>query len=195
MASHNNTRTFKVALIGDGCVGKTTFVKRHRTGEFEQKYVPTLGVEVHPLRFQTTHGEYVLNIWDCAGQEKFGGLRDGYYIQSKAFIIMFDVGNKTSYKNLMRWYRDARRMSYKDGDDNIVIVGNKVDVEDRKVKAEDITFHRDAANDNGMRDGVIAYCDCSVKSNYNFEKPILALLRSLTGIHDLELVDNTPITC
>ena len=73
---------FKVVLIGDGGVGKTTFVKRHVSGEFEKKYVPTVGVSVHPLKFFTNFGEITMNVWDTAGQEKYGGLRDGYYIQA-----------------------------------------------------------------------------------------------------------------
>ena len=47
---------FKLVLVGDGGVGKTTFVKRHLTGEFEKKYIATLGVEVHPMSFFTNHG-------------------------------------------------------------------------------------------------------------------------------------------
>ena len=60
--------TFKLVLVGDGGVGKTTFVKRHLTGEFEKKYVATLGVEVHPLEFHTNRGQLVFNVWDTAGQ-------------------------------------------------------------------------------------------------------------------------------
>lgn len=48
----------------------------------------TLGVEVHPLEFHTNRGQLVFNVWDTAGQEKFGGLRDGYYIQGQCAIIM-----------------------------------------------------------------------------------------------------------
>ena len=60
---------FKLILVGDGGVGKTTFVKRHLTGEFEKKYVATLGVEVHPLLFHTNRGAIKFNVWDTAGQE------------------------------------------------------------------------------------------------------------------------------
>lgn len=70
--------TWKLLLVGDGGTGKTTFVKRHRTGEFEKKYIATQGVEVHPLGFMTNYGPIVFKVWDTAGQEKFGGLRDGY---------------------------------------------------------------------------------------------------------------------
>lgn len=74
----NTIPTFKVVLVGDGGVGKTTFVKRHISGEFEKRYLATMGVEVHPLRFHTNFGEILMNVWDTAGQEKLGGLRDGY---------------------------------------------------------------------------------------------------------------------
>lgn len=82
---------FKLVLVGDGGVGKTTFVKRHKTGEFEKQYIATLGVEVHPMPFFTNHGQIKFNVWDTAGQEKLGGLRDGYYIGGHCGIIMFDV--------------------------------------------------------------------------------------------------------
>ena len=63
---------FKLVLVGDGGVGKTTFVKRHLTGEFEKKYIATLGVEVHPMPFHTSKGQILFNVWDTAGQEKLG---------------------------------------------------------------------------------------------------------------------------
>ncbi|XP_062229140.1 GTP-binding nuclear protein Ran-3-like isoform X2 [Phragmites australis] len=70
--------SFKLVLVGDGGTGKTTFVKRHVTGEFEKRYEPTIGVEVRPLDFHTSRGKIRFSCCDTAGQEKFGGLRDGY---------------------------------------------------------------------------------------------------------------------
>ena len=160
---------FKLILVGDGGVGKTTFVKRHLTGEFEKKYVATLGVEVHPLVFHTNFGPIKFNCWDTAGQEKFGGLRDGYYIQGQCAIIMFDMTSRITYKNVPNWHRDLVRVC-----ENIPIVlcGNKVEVKDRKVKAKQITFHRKKN---------LQYFDISAKSNYQFEKPFLWLARKLVG--------------
>jgi len=169
--------TFKLVLVGDGGTGKTTFVKRHLTGEFEKKYVATLGVEVHPMVFYTNRGAIKFNVWDTAGQEKFGGLRDGYYIQGQCAIIMFDVTSRVTYKNVPNWHRDLVRVC-----ENVPIclVGNKVDVKDRKVKAKTITFHRKKN---------LQYYDVSAKSNYNFEKPFLWIARKLTGDPNLQFVE------
>lgn len=169
--------TFKLILVGDGGTGKTTFVKRHISGEFEKRYLATMGVEVHPLKFNTNYGPVCFNVWDTAGQEKLGGLRDGYYIQGNAAIIMFDVTARVTYKNVPNWHRDLVRVC-----ENIPIVlcGNKVDVKDRKVKAKSVTFHRKKN---------LQYFEISAKSNYNFEKPFLWIARKLGGHSDLVFVE------
>lgn len=86
--------TFKCVLVGDGGTGKTTFVKRHLTGEFEKKYVATLGVDVHPLVFHTNRGAITFNVWDTAGQEKFGGLRDGWVNEVYVKVLNFRFSKK-----------------------------------------------------------------------------------------------------
>lgn len=168
---------FKLVLVGDGGVGKTTFVKRHISGEFEKKYVATLGVEVRALDFMTNFGKLRFNVWDTAGQEKFGGLRDGYYIQGQCAIIMFDVTSRTTYKHVPNWHRDLVRVC---DDIPIVLVGNKVDIKDRKVKARQVVFHRKRN---------LPYYDISAKSNYNYEKPFLWLARKLIGREELQFVE------
>ncbi|EGR27957.1 ras oncogene family protein, putative [Ichthyophthirius multifiliis] len=168
---------FKLVLVGDGGVGKTTFVKRHQTGEFEKRYVATQGVNVSNLILNTNHGPIKFNLWDTAGQEKLGGLREGYYIGAHAAIIMFDVTSRITYKNVPKWHKDLTRIC-----ENIpiVLVGNKVDSKDRKVKARQITFHRRRS---------LQYYDVSAKSNYQYEKPFLWILRKLIGDPNLVLVE------
>lgn len=173
--------SFKLVLVGDGGVGKTTFVKRHKTGEFEKKYVATMGVEVSPLSFTTNLGPVIFNCWDTAGQEKFGGLRDGYYIGGQAAIIMFDVTYRVTYKSVPHWYKDLTRVC-----ENIpiVLLGNKVDCKDRKVKPKDIYFHRKKN---------LQYYDISAKSNFNYEKPFLYISRKLTGEKNCHFVKEVAI--
>lgn len=166
-------RTYKVLVVGDGGVGKSTLIHRHVTGEFESKYIATMGVEVHPLTFSTTDGNLTLNLWDCAGQEKFRGLDKGYYIGADAAILMFDVTSRTTYNNLEFWYNRIREICPYIP---IVLCGSKVDCKDRKVKPRQITFHREHK---------LQYYDVSARSNYNFEKPFLYLMRKLTNNSEL----------
>ena len=86
---------FKLALVGDGGTGKTTIVKHHLTGGFE-KYVATLGVEVHLLVSHTNRGPITFGVWDTAGQEKPGGLTGGYYIQTQGAITVFGATSRVT---------------------------------------------------------------------------------------------------
>ena len=115
--------TYKVILVGDGGCGKSVFVKRVLTGMFEKKYIATLGVEVHPVRVPSRLA--CLNIWDCAGQEKFGGLRDGYYIQSHIAVVAFDLTSPLSLANIGTWAKSVRRIADKAP---IIICGMKADI-------------------------------------------------------------------
>jgi GTP-binding nuclear protein Ran len=177
MAEAAKVPEFKLILVGDGGVGKTTFVRRHMTGEFEKRYVATRGVEVYPMPFQTNFGPIRFNVWDTAGQERYGGLRDGYYIKGQCAIIMFDVTARVSYKNVPNWHRDITRVC-----ENIPIVlcGNKVEVKERKVKTRQITFHRKKN---------LQYFEISAKVNYNFEKPFIWIARKLAGNPNLTFVE------
>uniref|UniRef100_A0A2K5JNK6 GTP-binding nuclear protein Ran n=1 Tax=Colobus angolensis palliatus TaxID=336983 RepID=A0A2K5JNK6_COLAP len=141
MAARGEPRVqFKLVLVGDVGTGKTISMKHHLAGESE-KYRATLGVEVYLLVFHTNRGPFKCN-------EKFGGLRDGYGIQSQCAIIMFDATSRVTYKNVPMC-------------ENIpmMLCGNKVDIKDRKVKAKSIVFHQK----NNLQ-----YYDISTKSNYNF---------------------------
>ena len=133
------------------------------------------------MPFHTSRGQIKFNVWDTAGQEKLGGLRDGYYINGQCGIIMFDVCSRITYQNVPKWYEDFVRVC-----ENIpiVLVGNKVDVKDRKVKAKMITYHRD-----------IQYYDVSTKTNYNIEKPFLWIARKICGDANLQFVEKPiPVT-
>jgi GTP-binding nuclear protein Ran len=160
-------KQIKIIIVGDGGVGKTTFINKHKTGEFKKKYITTVGVEVTNIIFYTNIGKMICNCWDTPGQEQYGGLRDGYYIGADAAIIMFDVTARVTYKSVPYWYKDIKKVC---GNIPIVLCGNKIDVRERKVKPKDITFHRKKN---------LSYFDISAKSNYNYEKPFLNIFSKI----------------
>ena len=93
-------RSFKIVLVGNTGVGKTTFIERIKVGTFNKKYVSTIGVDVVSISFNSNIGKITFEVWDTAGQEKLMGLGDGYYVNSRGAIVMFDTTNVLSYNNV-----------------------------------------------------------------------------------------------
>ena len=157
-----------------------------------------MGVEVTSKVFHTSRGPICVNYWDCAGQERFGGLRDGYYIGAQAAIIMFDVTSRITYKNVPTWYRDVARVCK---NIPIVLVGNKIDVQDRQVGLQQITFARrknidyfDMSVQSGRcvmmdPDESTGYTESTAFAQPVLHNPILHLIRYVTGnVGDTSLV-------
>jgi GTP-binding nuclear protein Ran len=171
MASQD-IRTIKVVILGDSGVGKTAFLKRQCNGAFEMKYNASTGVEISSLNFDTNKGTVIFNVWDCAGQEEFDGIRDGirkgHWIMAQIFIVMFDVTSFMSYRNAKGKISLIRRIY---PDIPIILCGNKVDCQYRKVKVEDIADYCEFNCD--------AYCDISVRSKLNLETPFQRILQLL----------------
>ena len=166
-------RRFKLVLVGDAYVGKTTFVKRHQTGEFEKRYIATLGVNVVPLTFYTNKGVVILNVWDCAGQEKFAGLDDGYYIGADAFILFFGMDSKASYRNASHWLKKITDYTGRfDRSRPIIVCGTKCDLPNTRLMPSEM-------KDRALLEHPFYFI--SAKSNYNYEKPILAVIQNLMG--------------
>jgi GTP-binding nuclear protein Ran len=172
-ATENAPSEFKLILVGDGGVGKETLLQRLLKGKFETKYIASIGVDKHPLTFQTNRGPITFNVWHTNGQEKFGSLRDEYYRDGHCCIIMFDVTSRITYRHVPTWYEDVTRVC---GNIPIVLVASKVDIDDRKVKAKQINFHLKKN---------LPYYELSLNSNLNLEQPFLCLARMLTGDNEL----------
>lgn len=165
-------RPFKIVVIGDGGVGKTTFIQHHLTkseiqGVYFPKYTSTFAYFVSRIAFYTNKGPIPCNMWDTAGQEKFSGPGQRYYLDANAAIIMFDVTSRISYKNIPDWYRTIETVC---GNIPMVLCGNKCDRPFRKVKTRMISYHRKKN---------LKYYDISAKSGYNCVEPILFILRKL----------------
>ena len=168
--------TYKIILTGEKGVGKTAFLRRHLTGQFHSDYEPTLEMESHILKFNTNHGPMTLDIQDG------GNFDDGCYKSTNAAICMFDLTSPETYRQTKN---EANQLLLILPELPIIICGNKCDIKERKVKSRDITIHHQLESEVGRK---FLYYDISAKSNYNFEKPFLFLLRQITGHSNLQFV-------
>lgn len=142
---------FKLMVIGEGAVGKTTLVNRYVTGTFERDYKTTIGSQfaVKLTYISPPEAEYATGIkiqaWDVAGQARFKAVRKMYYSGAAGIIIVFDVTRRRSFTELAKWIQEA--------DESIgarvpiLLVGNKTDLPDRAVPSDEA---KRWAEDNGF---------------------------------------------
>ncbi|CAL4066407.1 unnamed protein product [Meganyctiphanes norvegica] len=178
MPCSEELRNFKVVMVGDGGTGKSSFMVKLQSGEFVSEYVATLGVEKYPLKFNTTHGTYTINLWDTSGQEKLGPLRDSYYEDADAAILFFDVTSRITYKNVPGWHQDIMRVKQ---NIPVVLCANKTDVKERKVKTKSILYP--SKHDMG-------FYEISVKDGIQIMDPVQYLLQKLTNSPDLRMSES-----
>jgi small GTP-binding protein len=162
-----NTATFpnadydyllKIIMVGDSGVGKSALLKSFMGEEFTKHYVSTIGVDFEIKQVVMNDKKVHMQIWDTAGQERFRTITTSYYRSSDAILLVFDVTDPNSFKNIHAWLEDVRQYARKDVD--IMLVGNKVDLEkDRKVEFKTA---KDFAEDN-----FIPYMETSAKTNFN----------------------------
>ncbi|XP_064109217.1 uncharacterized protein LOC135217341 [Macrobrachium nipponense] len=166
---------YKIAIVGDGGTGKSSYVSRLQCEGFRHEYIATMGVEKTEIIVHTSHGESIISLWDTAGQEKLGPLRDAYYENADAAIIFCDVTSRVTYKNVPLWHKDIMRVC--EGIP-VVLCANKIDVKERKVKSKSITYPLKFN---------MGFFEISVKSRICLKEPLEYLLQHLTKELDLKI--------
>ncbi|MFW9970528.1 MAG: Rab family GTPase [Candidatus Odinarchaeota archaeon] len=125
---------FKIVVVGDSAVGKTSLIKRYTTNTFQKDYISTLGMQFSKYEEIISGIMVELFLWDLAGQESFATLRDRFYKGSSGAIIVFSLAPEDieTYHHVDKW------LSYvKDACGNIptVLFGNKADLVDQDALA------------------------------------------------------------
>lgn len=120
---------FKITVIGDGAVGKTSLIKKYTQGSFQKQYIATLGTQFSKYEEEVDGEKVELYLWDIAGQDSFQALRQRFYIGSSGAIIVFshDPEQIKSYNNVIKWVTDLKKHC---GNIPIVLIGNKLDLVD-----------------------------------------------------------------
>ena len=144
---------YKIILIGDSGVGKTSFFRKLCTGEFSEKNISTIGIEKKSFDLEIelnkegakVKEKFALSLFDTAGQEKFRAVTLNYFKGSDGIFLLYDITRKTSFEQVTVWINSIRESLGNDKNANkyaIILIGNKLDLveegeQDREVTEEE----------------------------------------------------------
>jgi Ras-related protein Rab-5C len=163
---------YKLVLLGDASVGKTSLVGRFVTNQFNEAVETTVGAAFSTQSVTTDSGRSIkFEIWDTAGQERFKSLAPMYYRNASCAVVVFDLTSETSFSRAKEWVKQLSLSN----NPNIVIglAGNKSDVpsSQRQVKPEEV---KQFVLDEGL-----IYFETSAKTGNNVQKIFEAIANKL----------------
>lgn len=172
MSQNESAFVFKITVIGDGAVGKTSLIKKYTQGSFQKDYIKTLGAQFSKYDEDIEGDNVKLFFWDIAGQAEFMFMRPTFYKGSKAAIIVFShaPGEEESYEHVAQWHDDIKNFC---GDLPIVLFGNKLDLVNEK-DLDDKKVH-DLIKDRNF----LGYYKTSAKTGSGVYKAFQAIIREL----------------
>ncbi|KAL7716249.1 Rab family GTPase [Entamoeba marina] len=167
--SATKTYQFKIVLLGDSSVGKSSIVLRVCKDEYKEFQENTIGAAFLTKTLTIDNDVIKFEIWDTAGQERYHSLTPMYYRGSDAAIIVFDITSDSSYVQSKKWVDELRQAG---NEAMMFLVGNKVDMEsDRVVTKED--------GESYARELSIDYIETSAKENININELFEQIARKL----------------
>ncbi|GLV37057.1 Rab35 [Carabus blaptoides fortunei] len=160
---------FKLLIIGDSGVGKSSLLLRFADNTFSGSYITTIGVDFKIRTVQVDGQRVKLQIWDTAGQERFRTITSTYYRGTHGVIVVYDVTSGDSFANVKRWLHEIEQNC---DVVNKVLVGNKNDAPDRKVVLTEDALR--FAEQMGIQ-----LFETSAKDNINVEEMFMSVTRQV----------------
>lgn len=126
---------FKILIIGNSSVGKTSFLFRYADDSFTSAFVSTVGIDFKVKTVTRRDERIKLQIWDTAGQERYRTITTAYYRGAMGFILMYDVTNEESFNSVQDWVTQIKTYSWDNA--QVILVGNKSDMEGERIVSYD----------------------------------------------------------
>jgi len=176
---------FKILLLGDSGVGKSSLLLRYTKNEFISDMRSTIGVEFALKYITIDNYQLKIQIWDTAGMERYRSITNAYYKGAKGVIVLYDICRKKSFENVDKWIDDFK--SKADDDAVIILIGNKSDLDDkREVSKEE--------GESKAQMNKFAFMETSAKDNNNVQKAFETLFGEIVKIYKnkniIDLNDN-----
>lgn len=176
-------KIFKVMILGDSFVGKTSILKQYGNKTFLQKYKATIGSDFVDKELTIDEQKIKIEIWDTAGQEKYKSLTQNFYRGAEACMFVYDTTNKASLANLDSWVVAFFSQIHEKQIENfpVVIVGNKIDLKENDAPLGDAAKRWARAHNDPPLFEVSAKTGIGIKEAFN-EIGRLLLKRESEGI-------------
>ena len=126
---------FKIVLIGDESVGKTSIINKFKRDKFSEKYEPTLGLDFQTKNITINNFNVKLLLYDTSGKEKYKTLIPLYIKEAKFIFLIYDITNEESFININKWLEFSKDLNEENA--LFILVGNKSDLFNRKVSQEE----------------------------------------------------------
>lgn len=143
---------YKIIIVGDAGVGKTSLARRFVTGMFDESYLFTLGVDFFTKELEIKGFNVKLVLYDTGGQERFDFIRGLYFEGAAGCVITYDITDRASFERVGHWMQQVQQRCQ---DIPLLLVGNKVDLKDQRVvdldegknlaKTEKLLFYESSA--------------------------------------------------
>ncbi|XP_053562583.1 ras-related protein Rab-7L1 isoform X2 [Bombina bombina] len=176
----NLDHLFKVLVVGDAQVGKTSLLHRYVYDVFCKEYKMTIGVDFALKIVQWSDSVTVrLQLWDIAGQERFTSMTRLYYKQASACVVMFDLTNIDSFRSSRMWKEDLDSKVTQDNGDPVpcILLANKCDLSPWAVTKEEV-------DQFSKENNFIGWTETSVKENKNINESMRVLIEKIMETRD-----------